>query len=420
VFAESCDGGSHAGAASDELVALDARTGAVQYRIPIEGHGQMRVADGTLWIAENDPTETQIRLLRLDPDTGAPQADPFVIARGSAEESGVRMIGPPSVFFATDGHSLWLTDFSALQVIRVVLPLPNDTHASSSTPTPPPTPTPTSTLTPTTGDAVTSSGRIDGGNLSCTVTFPSDVLIPGELTGAVFTVRNVSDGPASITQGINGYAGSMVFSRDGIVLQDTALVHVGIFGPAPMEQRLAPGERADILTDDTAVLWSGPLTVTPTCHGTELPSVRLDVATPGAPAEPSASIAAAVGSLGDAFEGCRPVTSGEWVTGTSTSNDGVSRDVRCAALVIERQGFDVVALAIVSPPDAPSVDLADLPNRIEAVPPIDVPKGSEIRLEWWVTVVTDAGVSCTAHHTVSISSDSSGYGGGRCPSGGGA
>lgn len=129
VFVESCDGGSHAGTTSDELIALDARTGEVQYRVPIDGYGQMRVADGTLWIAENDPTGTQIRLVRLDPATGTSQGDPFMVARGSAKENDVGMLGPPSVFFATDGDSLWFTDFSAGQVIRVALPL------SSSTPT---------------------------------------------------------------------------------------------------------------------------------------------------------------------------------------------------------------------------------------------------------------------------------------------
>jgi hypothetical protein len=122
VFVSSCGGGLPAGSGPDELVALDAGTGSVKYRIALDGWGQMRVARGTLWIAGNDPANPNfIRLVPFDASTGEPAGRPFEIERGV--ERSFPEIFPPSVFFAVGEDSIWLTDFPAGEVIRVGLPI---------------------------------------------------------------------------------------------------------------------------------------------------------------------------------------------------------------------------------------------------------------------------------------------------------
>ncbi|MGZ4131684.1 MAG: hypothetical protein ACXVWF_01450 [Actinomycetota bacterium] len=298
--------------------------------------------------------------------------------------------------------------FFGLSLVPFTVALP---ATSEETPTPTPTPTSTSQAT------ITSTGSIEGGTLECTVSFPSSTLTPGEPTGATFTVRNVTGHTVDIAQGINGMIGTLVYSTDMRELQDSARRHDGIMGPAPTEQPLAPGDHTTILALDTPVLWPGPLEITPRCGNDELPTLTVDVASPGAPPDTATAIANAVGALGDRFADCSPVASGEWVTGAvATGSTSTSRNARCAALVIEHPGFDVVVLAWVAPPDAPAVDLAELPSKIQAVPPFDFPDGTTISLSWWVTVAAVDHVSCAGHSSVSIGPNSSGYsgGGGTC------
>lgn len=161
-------------------------------------------------------------------------------------------------------------------------------------------------------------------------------------------------------------------------------------------------------SEDTAVLWPGPLQITPSCMGEALPAVMLPVASPGAPATTTAALDQAVTAFGSKFDTCRPRQSGVWVTGTISGTTG-KFDARCAALVIAHPGFDVIVLATVAPPDAPSVDLGQLADRIEAVPVFSFPNGSTIRLSWWVTVVTASATSCSRSAFVSISPNSSSY-----------
>lgn len=123
IFVSSCYGGLPAGRGPDELVALDAETGSVKYRIELDCWGQMRVVGGTLWIAGNDPANPNfIRLVPFDASTGEPAGRPFQIERGT-ERFSFPEIFPPSVFFAVGEGSMWLTDFPAGEVIRVGLPI---------------------------------------------------------------------------------------------------------------------------------------------------------------------------------------------------------------------------------------------------------------------------------------------------------
>jgi hypothetical protein len=126
VWIASCDGGYHEGNDGDELMGIDARTGDILFRETIEGYGQMRFAGGVLWLAQNDPTDdTRIRILRFDPRTGAPLGNPIEITKDPALSGGFLPgigIGGPHVFFAVGEGSLWLTDLSSFEVIRIGLP----------------------------------------------------------------------------------------------------------------------------------------------------------------------------------------------------------------------------------------------------------------------------------------------------------
>ena len=126
VFVASCDGGMHAGTGSDELAALDATTGTEGFRVPIDGYGQMRLADGILWIAENSDDGRTIDLVPLDPSTGAPTGATVRIPHGKPRFS-IRLSFPPHVFFAVGEGSLWFTDYVAGEVLRIGLPVPEAT-----------------------------------------------------------------------------------------------------------------------------------------------------------------------------------------------------------------------------------------------------------------------------------------------------
>jgi len=323
----------------------------------------------------------------------------------------------PLLSWSPDGASIAVTDFTNhSESVELLSPTTGDVRTMDLTGPRPaaldwqPIPADGSTAS---SAPLTSSGLVADGTLRCTVELPVNPLVPGQPTGASFTVTNVTDGAVQVWLGTNGYAGWLVFSADGLDLQDSGLTHAGIHGPPPDEQALAPGGSIAIGAMDTAVLWSGPLDVTPHCVDAALPAVQMEVMAPGAPASADAAIAQAVSSLSDAFVGCVPATSGAWVTGTFGTSDGTI-DARCGAYVVERDGFDVVALVAVSPPDAPELDLAQLPDRIEAVPPPMFPQGSSVRVSWWVLVLTQDSTSCATHYAMSMGPDSYGGGGGIC------
>jgi putative pyrroloquinoline-quinone binding quinoprotein len=126
VWIASCDGGTHEGNDGDELMGIDASSGEVLFRETIDGYGQMRYAEGVLWLAQNDPSDGErIRILSYDPRTGARLADPIEITKGSPQPGGGHsgpFFGGSHVFFAVGEGSLWLTDLSGFEVIRVGLP----------------------------------------------------------------------------------------------------------------------------------------------------------------------------------------------------------------------------------------------------------------------------------------------------------
>lgn len=262
---------------------------------------------------------------------------------------------------------------------------------------------------------LTSAAVVDKDGLLCTVTFPSSSVIAGHPTGAVFTLTNVTDRDVNVYVG-NHVAGSLVFARDGLQLQDSSRVDYGVSGPVPVERTLHPDATIKIGSFDIPVLWDGPLEVTPRCLSKDLPPVTLTVASPGSAGNSADAIEHAVRAIGDPFAGCTPRVDGEWVIGTENkdANDAPPRDIRCGAVVLDRPDFDVVVLATVSPPNAPGVDLSGLADRIEGVPFLDYPEGTFLSISWWVMTVTRDEVICASHRVVSLQGGSSSYSG-NCP-----
>jgi hypothetical protein len=82
------------GERSDELVRIDPRTGALEY-VRSGVAGPIEVADDSVWVMKGGPTEGPYVLLRLNPATGATEAQITLPAAPWAS--------------ATDGRSLWLS-----------------------------------------------------------------------------------------------------------------------------------------------------------------------------------------------------------------------------------------------------------------------------------------------------------------------
>jgi hypothetical protein len=257
--------------------------------------------------------------------------------------------------------------------------------------------------------AIVSGGK--AGPFRCTATIPK-VLNPGVPTGVRFTMTN----PTSKVELFGAEKAWLIFDRNGVQLQDSFKEEIGLIGGYSVPQPLAPGASKQIFGGDTAVLWPGPLRVIPVCNSTHLPALKVQVAEPGAPATSEAAISQTVAAFGSYFDHCRPQQSGVWVTGR-VPNGSATVDARCAALVIAHPGFDIVALATVSPPDGQAVDLTQLPGLIEAVPSILQWHGPPTDLHWWVMVATARGVVCSRTERMYVTGSSGGSGPAECPSG---
>ncbi len=292
----------------------------------------------------------------------------------------------------------WLTIAAVLTVSALVLVWalqPFDRSSVGSSPSPSPS------LSPLPESRLSVSGPIEHGTLRCTASLPASVLA-GEDTAATFEVLNVSNRVVDVSLGVNGQNGTLRIYHGDTVLEDSADEHIGVFGPAPVEHRVEPGATAELGVMNTAVLWPDPLRVVPVCAGTELPAVEVQVVAPGEAPDNDLAVQQAVGDIGDPLADCLPVADGGWVTGVIHRGDPPSDesfDARCGARVLTSPGFDVVIVAIVSPPDAPDVDLTALPGAIEAIPQVDLPRDTPIALSWWIYVVrSDALVNVTQRH----------------------
>lgn len=145
VWVASCNG------STNQLMGLDATTGRVLFTRSIEGYGQMRYANGALWLAQNPKDGESIRLLQFDARSGESLGRPIEIPHDNPAGGTYAMpsLYPPSPFFVVGEGSFWLTDFGAGQVIRMGIPDAGttsgvtDTGTVSITPSPaPPVSTP--------------------------------------------------------------------------------------------------------------------------------------------------------------------------------------------------------------------------------------------------------------------------------------
>jgi len=237
---------------------------------------------------------------------------------------------------------------------------------------------------------VSVSATNGAGSVRCTATFPSTLIVPGRQTDVRFTVSNISDKPIHVSEGAgNGETGYLLErTLSGALLQDTSYRHDGIIGGFPMPIPVKPGGTYLLPAYDAPLLWPGTIVVTPICPvGTaiRLPPVQLHVLSPGiAPSAPDA-VRRAVAAESPELDHCAPGTSGDSVIGTFEGHP-----VRCEALVITERGFDVVVLAIYSPPPAAPTDLHSLAYSIAASPFIHL-TGSE-SVAWRVLAVSSSGV----------------------------
>jgi sugar lactone lactonase YvrE len=124
----------------DRLLGFDAATGRRLFDRPIEGSGQMRYANGVLWIAERDPSnESTIRIVPFDPRNGVSLDGVIEIPRDPSVKRDVslRVLStfPPHVFFVVGEGSFWVTEFSTGEVIRLPIPSESTSSAAPSTTT---------------------------------------------------------------------------------------------------------------------------------------------------------------------------------------------------------------------------------------------------------------------------------------------
>ena len=265
---------------------------------------------------------------------------------------------------------------------------------------------------PTAGsEGLTSSAVLSVSNLRCTATFARDTVAPGRKIGVEFEVTNISEADVD-TMVAPGY---LILSRDGQQLVDTGTVMDGSMAPiVPLNKTLAPGDSATLFHWNVPVVWAGPLDVTPYCGDEPLPTVTIQLSPPPGQPDASSALEQAIADTGGAFDMCQPATGGNWSVGTVVTHGefavGTIR-ARCAAFVQEQPGFDVIVLAIETPPDGPPVDVPGLVDDVQAQPDelFDI-KAPPYAVSWFTYVVTSDGAIRANQRTVAVCQGVSGSG----------
>ncbi len=252
------------------------------------------------------------------------------------------------------------------------------------------------------GSPVQSAAHLEHGRFVCTVSFPSATIYPGQETGATAALRNISGGVASA---VNRPVSLVIRDESGNVVADTSRpLGASVGGIVGAHDVPAAGsERVGVA--DIHVIWPGLISVIPVCESVRLPPVRLQVSNPGKSLPDDESVREAVAAAGAPFAGCAPTGINQWVTGVvrrGTPPSDQSFPARCGGVVLENPGFDTVVLAIVSPPGAPSVDLAALAEHPDlGAYAFHAPKGESVAVSWWVYVVTRDRITLVGQHSVS-------------------
>ena len=252
------------------------------------------------------------------------------------------------------------------------------------------------------GSPVQTAAHLEHGRFVCTVSFPSATIYPGQETGASADLRNISGGVASAA---NRPVSLLIRDESGNVVADTSrplgASVGGIVGPYDIP---AAGS-VPVGVADIHVIWPGTISVIPVCESVRLPPVTLQVSNPGKSPPDDESVREAATAAGAPFAGCAPTGINQWVTGVvhrATPPSDQSFPARCGGLVLENPGFDTVVLAMVSPPGAPSVNLAALAEHPDlGAYAFHAPKAESIAVSWWVYVVTRDRITLVGQHTVS-------------------
>jgi hypothetical protein len=206
------------------------------------------------------------------------------------------------------------------------------------------------------GQIVSVAGRVRQGKLLCTVTAPA-VVDPGDPLGLVFTIENQGERSRSFSTRGTTATSYVVVDGDGAVYDSVAAyMALGLYGPGFMPPtEVAPGETWTSPEDRTLVRWDGPLTITPTCLGTELPALAVDVGVSGPPPTVAEAISASAGATGELLEACTPIQQSEPTLGTiapPTADDAPDMTAACSATVTPHDGFALVRMEVVTPSDA--------------------------------------------------------------------
>jgi hypothetical protein len=241
-----------------------------------------------------------------------------------------------------------------------------------------------------------SIGLVMDGTLRCAVSV-KDPVVPGAPLPITFTLTNVSSEAQQVMEGTPSFT-YMIESSDGSSF-DTyprSLFGTKYNDSFPLKAG-ASWSPHDFLR--LRVQFPGPLVITPRCMETVLDPIQVDVQSDGvAPAE-DAAVASAVGSTSGLFDDCIPAPDQTPIVGTIHPPKGSNvppMPARCSARIQTYDGFDVVQLAIVSPPAAGAVQIPDgIPTeenlQLPADPTVDV-------IVWRFVVTPDRTVSVYAFH----------------------
>ena len=195
-----------------------------------------------------------------------------------------------------------------------------------------------------------SSALILDGRVRCTATVSRSVEA-GSPLGLTFAVRNISRHPVKVVLWRSGLW-LVVKAADGTTY-DTRVPLRDAEGPMPIPTAIPPGTTKTVreLGKYLPVRWRGPLRITPGCETTALPALRVNVKSPGRPADEHSAVADVVAASGHLLDRCRPERAGVAVQGQIYPPSGKTPPMPATCSVsIQRDGQFLVAQALVVSP----------------------------------------------------------------------
>ena len=231
---------------------------------------------------------------------------------------------------------------------------------------------------------ITVSAPVGDGRVSCVASFPSRELHPGYATHVQMAFRNNT----GTQQTAYGFGSLRVFDGNGTQLGQSV---VPLFGPPPFPRKIPPHGTRRTYVYDLRIRWAGRLRIQPVCEGARrMGEVLLGVSRrTEPPASDAEAIDAAVNTRNSPFQSCHPGPNGEPEKGSFPPPDGrniAAIHLRCWAEVRHEPGFDVVALNMVSPWNAPATTLDENSPWF-----VELPGHGNAMAARWSFVVTDRG-----------------------------